>query len=235
MDKDTAKSILDSLPDDATLDDIIDKFQEKRQFNLQSEMQEGYEDIYSNFKCCLLTHKPNETALITRTIKRFFSCFFMKYEVLPSANVSEYLLDIMVTDYRPLEFLKKGTMIREQVDYKPLLAVESELGGDSANSSVSVMRNAVEDFVKLLLVSSQYKVLVFTSLPSSEESQNDEKYISERVKLLKEIHQNSPAKYIDILLIHIKGEQENGKGQVKVSISDDSISGYVIGKSIMKI
>ncbi len=223
------------------MNDIIDKLQEKRQFNRQSEVQEDYEDLYSNFKCCLLTHKPNETKLITRTIKRFFNCYFFKChipngEVLSSETSGEYLLDIMVTNYRPLEFINEETMEREKVDYEPLLAVESELGGKSANSSVSVMRNAVEDFVKLLLVASEYKVLIFTSLPSDKESKEDnEDYICKRVELLHEIHQKSSAKYIDILLIHIKGEKRNGKTQVQVSISDDSISGYVIGKSCSKI
>ncbi|MSP28207.1 MAG: hypothetical protein EXR80_07295 [Methylococcales bacterium] len=61
----------------------------------------NYDDIYKNFRECLLTHKPDETTQITRAIKRFFSCYCMEYEVLSSDNIGEYILDVLVVDYRP--------------------------------------------------------------------------------------------------------------------------------------
>jgi hypothetical protein len=191
-----------------------------------------YDDIYKKFRECLLTHKPDETIQITRAIKRFFSCYFMGYEILSSDNIGEYILDVLVVDYRPKELINsdKKSMTLTQVNYMPLLAVESELGGTGASSAYGVMKNVAEDFLKLLLISSKYKIMIFTSL----KFKNEIDYINNRVNLLHEMYKNSPSNNQEILLIHIEGSQPEST-QVKVSISENTISDYIIDSDSIKL
>ncbi|MDO9215518.1 MAG: hypothetical protein Q8Q54_04350 [Methylococcales bacterium] len=191
-----------------------------------------YKDIYYELKKSLIKAHPIETINITKAIKCFFINNFINYKVLSTVDKSEYLVDIMVTKYKPKDLIhsdKVSTLtINHPLDYEPLLIVESEISPTSGTSAQGVMRGVVEDFNKLLLVSSKYKVMIFTSLKFEQETGD---HIENRVELLHQIHQKSPSKDKAILLVHIKGSQKESGHQVQVTISDDNICGYIIGNS----
>ncbi|WP_456276583.1 hypothetical protein [Bacillus sp. AK128] len=199
-------------------------------------MDINYEEVYRSLKAYLCKKNPVKTKDITKDIKDFFNIEENNNLGIFSRSRTEYLTDVHITSFSPLEVVEKKSQrsnnkeilaIKPGTTIKSYLAVESELGGSGASSAYGIMQNVVEDFCKLLLINSDYKMLVFTSLKYSEEDENE--YIKNRVKTLKDIYVKSSPRENEkgLLLVHIKGTRAKST-QVQVEVSDKNISGFLI-------
>jgi len=111
--------------------------------------------------------------------------------------------------------------------FRTHLAVESELGGTGASSPYGVMKNVGEDFVKLLLVRADRRVMIMTSLPYAHET---EQHVERRVESLRQLYQHFPALSSGVLVMHIEGGQPKST-QVKVRIEESTIRGFQISEN----
>ncbi|MDN7874623.1 hypothetical protein [Burkholderia aenigmatica] len=190
-----------------------------------------YPAVFERFEKFILRESPVNTADITRVVKRFFfNCFASKYDVLYSGeNNAEYLADVLVTTFRPKEVISRDkNMTCEINEFRSVLAVESEIGGVGASSAWPLMRNVVEDYLKLLFIRCKYRVMIFTSLPYVVESGD---YIKNRANTMREIYSRTDGVTGGALLIHLAGANNRGtSAQVKVTILPGTIRGFVISE-----
>ena len=186
-------------------------------------MQINYTDLYDELQKWLLDQMPYSTKEITSSIKDFFANRFSDFTVLPNESSSEYLLDILVTNFTPLRVIgsnrKSLNLTLDSIEI--YLAVESELGGAGASSAYGVHKNIVEDYVKLLLVKAEYKIMIFTSLGYKIEAN----HVINRVENLREIYFRVSSDGTGVLLVHLPGSQPKST-QVQAAVKD--MSGYII-------
>ena len=156
------------------------------------------------------------TKSVTSEIKRYFCDryeSFVAIEVICSNHPREYLLDIIVTNFS-LTNLNRD-------DPRILLAIESELGGSGGGSQKSLQENVVYDFMKLLLVKSNQKLLIFTSFAYEDEKDHVRNRVNELYLLYKKFCQNPEIVYV----IHLEGRKD--KNQVSIlPISASGVSVY---------
>ena len=189
-------------------------------------MNLNYFDTYKEIRNWLIAQSPKGTKEITKKIKEYFQTTYNSLYVLPSANHPEFLLDILITDFIPTEILKKdGQLTVREEPLSVFIAVESELGGSGGSSAYGIMKNAAEDFIKLLIVKSKYKIFFFTSLPYKDESD----HILTRVAKLADLCTKSGPTPEGVLVIHLDGSQPNST-QVQATISTDAIRGFFISQ-----
>lgn len=178
-----------------------------------------------------------DTKEITASIKLFFCQEYATtgYEILCSGGTrSEYMVDVLVTSFNPKQIFQQKTLDIVPKAFRTHLAVESELGGTSASSPYGVMKNVGEDFVKLLLIQADRRVMIMTSLPYAHET---EKHVERRVESLRQLYEHFPTLDSGVLVIHIEGGQPKSK-QVKVRIAEATIRGFLIsedGKSVLDL
>ena len=115
--------------------------------------------------------------------------------------------------------------------FKAILAVESEIGRKGGGSQGQLLKNVIEDFAKLLVLQSEYKVLIFTSIPYVHDKKN---YIEERLMgEFNKVYENAGHSG-DILLIHlysISKKSKNGNTTNPQVILDSSMmTAYVLSK-----
>lgn len=184
-----------------------------------------YRQLFLDLRLHLLRDSPVATKNITRSVKRFFrSRYDSSHKVLCSdSDSSEYLTDVLVTTFDPKSAVQKKTLNISTAQVSAFLAVESELGGVSASSGYGVMKNVVEDFLKLLMIRCEYRVMVFTSLPFK----NEEEFIASRAATLRDLYARSPGLTGGVLLVHLAGSQPRSK-QVQARVGVDSIRGFII-------
>lgn len=189
-----------------------------------------YTTLFASFEGFILRESPVETMAVTWAIKDFFcKCFSQEYEVhLSRQNRAEYMVDVLVTTFRPKEVFSRDKNFDLVVPaFRAILAVESEIGGNSASSAGPLMRNVVEDYLKLLLIRSKYRVMIFTSLPYAWECDDD--HVLNRARTMRDIYSRAEGITGGALLIHLAGASNRGtSGQVKVTISPGTIRGFVI-------
>lgn len=185
----------------------------------------NYQCLFWELRSALLAHPPTNTTETTRAIKGFFRDKFGADHIVMSSHAesSEYLADLLVLNFNP-----RGVLVQRSLDLVPssiraLVAVESELGGSGASSPYGIMKNVVEDFIKLLLIQSDYKILIFTSLPYAKEVNHVEK----RVDTLRELYKRTPGLRSGALLVHIEGRQIYST-QVQTMVTPDSLRGFVL-------
>lgn len=206
-------------------------------------MEINYTELFFELKDYLIRENPESTKKITTTIQKFFD---EKYsddnKVLSSYNPQdantvtknkEYLVDILVTNFDPLEVINSSNKTLElqmKEPFKLYLAIESELGGPGGSAANGVHKNVVEDYIKLLAIQANFKVLIFTSLAYG----NEKDHVAKRVENLFEIYSKFKPSENGILLIHLPGDQSIRKeitsNQVQVAITD-AITGYIISSS----
>ncbi len=188
----------------------------------------SYSDLFKEIKTSLLESKPEATSEITQAVNNFFiKRFSSSYKVFCSSEGNrEFLTDIFVSNFDPLDIVQQKSFGLSHERLEIYIAVESEIGGTGASSAYGVMKNVVEDFMKLASINASYKVMVFTSLPYA----NEKDHISARVNTLRDVYSRSPCNDAEVLLIHLLGSQPNSN-QVKATISDDSIAGFCISKN----
>lgn len=186
-------------------------------------MNINYFEIFKDLKQWLIKRNPTSTTDITSSIKEYFSNRFQNYTVLPNDNSSEYLLDIMVTNFTPLKIIEtdRNSLSITLDSLENHIAVESELGGSGGSSAYGVQKNVVEDYVKLLLVNAKYKIMIFTSLPYA----NENNHVANRVANLREIYLKVCPSEQGVLLVHLPGAQPSST-QVQACV--DGLSGYII-------
>ncbi len=187
----------------------------------------SYTDLFDRFKKHLLLHRPISTREITICIKDFFLKIFSEdFSVLCShSKGNEYLTDILVTDFDPKAVLEKRTFEMANQSFGVYLAAESELGGSGASSAYGVMKNVVEDYLKLLMIHCKYRVMIFTSLPYLDEKN----HVCNRVETLRELYFRTSGTRSGMLLIHLASTQPRST-QVQVSIADSSVRAFIVSE-----
>ena len=199
------------------------------------ESESFFHQLYIDMRGFLLRERPVATTAITDAIKHFFRLRFVaNHTVLCSHSGStEYLTDVLVTTFNPKSVVAKRSLQVTADEITALLAVESELGGVGASSAYGVMKNVVEDFLKLLMIRSKYRVMVFTSLPYS----NEKNSIVNRLDTLRTLYSRTPGVAGGMLLVHLSGSRPRST-QVQAHVTEDSIRGFLIssnGSSITEI
>ncbi|MDP1904997.1 MAG: hypothetical protein Q8M09_12235 [Pseudomonadota bacterium] len=195
----------------------------------------SYNDLFIKIHDYLLDRKPISTEQITRSIKEFFQeTYGASHTVLCThAGGSEFLIDVMITTFHPKTIIQTRTLRLTGDSFSIYIAVESELGGVGASSAYGVMKNVVEDYLKLLMVRAKYRVMVFTSLPYA----NEDNHIDARVETLRDLYACSPGITDGVLLLHLAGNQPKST-QVQAQVNADAIRGFIItsdGKSAVEI
>jgi len=179
-----------------------------------------YQDIYNELNNKLISSQTNDTSIITKTIKNYFSDTFSQYYVAGTDTRPEYMLDITVMTCNPLEIFKNN-----KEEYKIILSVESELGGASASSPNNVEKNVIEDYFKILSVISDYKIIIgIYSIPSSN---NNTDILESRIIKIRDINKKSQNEN-DLLVILLEGNHNRGSSrQVKLNFPL-LIHGYIV-------
>lgn len=196
-------------------------------------MKVDYSELYSALKTWLQTKSPKSTEQITASIKSFFQEKYQNYKVFPNGGSGEYLVDVMVTNFNPLNVIEsnRSSMSVPPPSLNAFIALESELGGTGGSSAYRVHKNVVEDYIKLLLIRAKYKVMVFTSLPFV----GEENHLSNRVEILREIYIKAGGHEQGLLLVHLVGTQPKST-QVQASVEE--ITGFYVssnGEHVVRI
>lgn len=196
-------------------------------------MDINYEELFKDFKEKVATDEDLSANNITKKITGYFAQKYSNQVVLYSEktiNKSEYLTDVLVTNFEPKNIAskKQNQFHVPATKINALLAVESELGGEGGTSAGPVLKNVIEDFVKLLLLKCKYKILIFSSVPLKDE----EEYLTNRVKILMEVKNNTDSSEEEILLIHLfgnmhKSDSDNPR-QINVSLKSSGIKGFLL-------
>lgn len=184
-------------------------------------MDMKYEEYYSGLSAKLRDLSDTET--ITKAIKDYTKYFFKddKSKVIRySNNGGEFLYDISVLSFDPIKIINSArstlNINKNFTTYKAFLLLESELGGNSASSAYGVFKNVVEDFSKLLIGNSKYKVMIMAVSPYKDESN----YVENRLEILQNIYDNSDCNS-DIFVIVIKGSHNGGgSNQIKLNTKE---------------
>ena len=196
-------------------------------------MDISYEELFKDFKKKVATDIDLSATNITKRITDYFAQKYSNQIVLysdKSIKKSEYLTDVLVTNFEPKNIASKKNKQFEipELKIKALLAVESELGGEGGTSAGPVLENVIEDFVKLLLLKSKYKVLIFSSVPLKDE----EEYLNNRLRSLMKVKSNSDSSDEEILLIHLFGNMHKSESgnprQINVSLKSSGIEGFLL-------
>ncbi len=188
----------------------------------------AYEHIYEILRDALVSLQNPSTRQITARIKQLFCDEYgQKHQVLCSGgNHTEYMVDLLVTSFAPKHLLGNKPLVLKPSQFEIYLAVESELGGVSASSAFGVMKNAAEDFLKLLLVSCSRRVMIMTSLVASKET----KHVEARVEILRQMYAHFPHLNSGGLIVHLNGTQPKSS-QVQAMTHPEAIRGFVISAS----
>ncbi|WP_143195571.1 hypothetical protein [Archangium sp. Cb G35] len=133
------------------------------------------------------------------------------------------MIDVLVTSFDPKNVVELGPLRVLPTSAGVHLAVESEIGGKSASSAYGVMKNVVEDYLKLLIVQAEHRVMIFTSLPYAGENE----HVLNRVEVLRDLYSRASGVTTGMLLFHLAGSQPHST-QVQVSVATGTIRGFVI-------
>ena len=184
----------------------------------------SYERLYRRLREALLRAERAGTGELTTAIKQFFCREYgERYHVHCSGGPHpEYMVDVLVASFAPKELLDKKSLTLRPAALDVHLAVESELGGESASSAFGVMRNAAEDFLKLLLVNASRRMIIMTSLPYAKELD----HVRARVELLRDMYSRSGGLSSGVLIVHLEGNRP--RTQVQVIVNPTSIRGFVV-------
>ncbi len=185
----------------------------------------AYPELFVTLRAHLLSQAPWSTRETTTAIKQYFqNTFCSEHQVLCShAEGKEFGIDVLVTSFNPKNIVAKGTLDLTVSTVRVFLAVESELGGVSASSAYGLMRNVVEDYLKLLITRCEARIMIFTSLPYKGEL----KHVENRVEKLRKLYASVTGLDSGVLLIHLDGNQIRSS-QVQTIISNESIRGFIV-------
>lgn len=191
-----------------------------------------YEDLFVALCRHMADERPERTGDITREIKRFFRQHyqFPHHVHCFHESGSEYMTDVLVTSFDPKRLVEDRTLKIVPSSLDAYLAVESELGGVGASSAYGVMKNVVEDYVKLLLMRATYRIMIFTSLPYSKEQD----HVANRVETLRGLYCRAPDLMSGVLLVHLEGSQPRST-QVQASFGTGKARGFVISEDGLSI
>jgi hypothetical protein len=184
-----------------------------------------YNDLFKAFREHMSDEAPQSTREITLSIKALFRNYFgPRFTVLfGHEKGSEYMADVLITSFDPKHLIQSGSLdlLPEQIEV--YLVVESELGGKGGSSAYGVMKNVVEDYVKLLILQAEFRVMVFTSLPYVSEKD----HVRNRVEILRQLYKRTSGLTSGVLLIHLNGSQPRST-QVQASAAHHDIQGFLI-------
>jgi hypothetical protein len=192
----------------------------------------AYKRIYERLRDVLSQLEEPSTEEITFAIKAFFRCEYEdQFVVLCSGGQhSEYMVDVLVTSFTPKSLIEKGTLALSPNRFDVHLAVESELGGVSASGPYGVMKNAAEDFLKLLLINARRRVMIMTSLAFRKESE----HVDARVETLRKMYAAFPNACSGVLIVHLAGSRPRST-QVQTATHLDAIRAFVVEENGMSV
>ena len=169
-----------------------------------------YYKIFDELKLKIVDLSSNDTSTITSAIKNYFYNKFKEYYVAGANGTNAYLYDISVMPCNPLDIYNNNMS-----EYKIYLAIESELGGESASSSKNVEKNVIEDFFKIVQALSDYKLFIGVYSKSKFEETKDEA-LKNRILKIENIN-NKSKNDTSILVIMIYGDHQLGNSrQIKI-------------------
>ena len=182
-----------------------------------------YENLYDEFCSALETNEPLKTPDITKRIKNFFAHAFHRYVVLPSSEHKEFLTDVFVATSNPRQIAP----VRQQHPFRAILVVESELGGEGGSAPAYLKRNVFEDFAKLLVIRSDYKMMIFASIPYAGEHEHVQCWVDEMNAMY-----CASGCTEDMLLVRLHATpQKTANGNPtnpKISLDPSAFSGYIL-------
>jgi hypothetical protein len=187
----------------------------------------AYELIYRRLRDELLLLQDVRTGELTKTIKKFFCREYGEHHhVLCSGGLQpEFMVDVLVTSFAPKNLIDKKSLALAPAALGIHLAVESELGGVGASSAYGVMRNAVEDFLKLLLVNARRRMMIMTSLVYASEAD----HVRARVESLREMYLRCGGLSSGVLIVHLEGGQPRSS-QVQAMVHASAVRGFIISE-----
>ena len=178
-----------------------------------------YKKYYNGLKNKL--NGLSDTEVITKNIKEYTKDFFISDKnkiVRYSGNGGEFLYDVSVLTFDPIKIITSNRQCKSMninksfIEYNSFLLLESEVGGKGASSPYGIFKNVLEDFSKLLIGNSKYKVMVMAVSPYKGESN----YVEKRLEILQNIYDNSDCNS-DIFVVVIEGSHSGGKSnQIKL-------------------
>lgn len=179
----------------------------------------NYNEIFQDLKIRLtkLSSPLVHTLDFTRAIVNYFKDKFSSHVFLSHVGKHEYLYDICVMDFHPLDIYKN-----DKDSYKVYLVVESELGGESASSANSVERNVIEDFFKILQANAENKILIGIYSSKCREANALNNRIDNMFKIARKTDNQTP-----ILVVLIEGDHSGRSRQVKIK-RPLNINGFII-------
>lgn len=152
-----------------------------------------------------------DTNSITQEIKRFFDDRYSSrgFQVIYSTNPSEYMFDLVVSNFSPYTLVTKrnSRLLISARSPKVYLTLESELGGSGGGSQKKLQQNVVEDFAKLLISKSEKKIIVFTSLGYRDENNHPENRVENLYDLYARLNKDDSR----VFAIHINGSKPNNQ------------------------
>jgi hypothetical protein len=160
-----------------------------------------------------------DTTTLTKEIKTYFK-LQNKEKLVRSTDTpyGEFLFDISVFKTNKLPFKNKTYNNLETNDYFLELIVESELGGTGGSNAEQLFRNVAEDFHKLLICKSQYKILI-AAYSINARNLTKCNYVTKLFNIYKHLNNKD-----DILIILIAGETEGTK---QIKLFNDKVSNYI--------
>lgn len=171
----------------------------------------------------------NKTGDITKAIKDYTRDFFKDKNdlVFSSEENSEYLYDVSVLTFDPKNVINNVDEIK-YFEYKAYLLLESELGGPSATAYTQVFKNVLEDYLKLLIGKSEYKIMIMGLSPKRKETN----YIENRIEIMKEIYEKSECES-SILLVVIEGSNKDENGQtIQIKLDTSKIHAFILKRQL---
>lgn len=171
----------------------------------------NYDEYFNGLKGALENLK--DTTQITNSIKLYTKKFFEKdtdKKVFYSdSKTKEFMYDISVLTFDPINVIEKTTSNKFKVStninkFKAFLLLESELGGTSASGPKDVFKNSMQDFSKLLIGNSPYKIMIMGLSPFSKEEGD---FIENRIEIIEQVYKSSDCNS-NIGLIIIQGNHE---------------------------
>lgn len=184
----------------------------------------NYASIFKELKASIQLCN-NDTRTVTINIKNYFKHKFeSEFYVYYHGNGQEFIYDISIFDLDINNIINKNKITL-------YCAVESELGGKSASSKLSLLKNIKVDFLKLLFSSSKNRIMIASYTKNAKDLiDSPEEFCNQLFNLYLSSDNLNP-----LLLILIKGEhnlKSNNSRQVKLLIIEENIHGYIFNNNL---
>lgn len=187
----------------------------------------NYKSYYDKLRSTLggIDSTPEITKKIETTTEEIFRDDFDKKVLYSTQENHEFLYDVSVLTFESSKIVDdiwSNGLDNQANKYEAFLLLESELGGVGATSARPVIRNTLEDFSKLLIGNSKYKIMI--AAISSYENETD--YVDKRLDTFAKVYQNSSCNS-ELLLIFVEGNHTKGNSR-QIKLDTSRMHGYIL-------